>query len=842
MKQLHKQISSSQDGGSDLLESFAQVLFGKAGPEFLEEFDPDTLMAIAVEGLDFLQDKDAGELKVRVYNPRFGAEGWETNYTVLELCLADRPFVVDSVRAELRRRGYELYHLLHPILEIGRDDAGRIEYIGEEGGGLEHDAEQADRRPPQAYELYLIERIEDPEEQRALAEAVRGVLTDVVLATGDYRAMRRKAEELSAYLASLQRAAAEKKDRERAEELEEFAAFMSWLDADNFVFLGYREYDIVNAQGVPSLQVDPDAALGILRKLDRSAYREPVPLSDIPEALRERITGGRVLIVTKTNAESTVHRPARMDYIGVKRLSESGEVEGEQRFVGLFTSKALSTPVEEIPILRRKLRQVLAFDKALPGSHDFKQIVSIFNSIPREELFWSDAARLHQDIRTIMGLAQERGVRLTVRPDPLGRGLAVMVIMPRERFHTDVRRRIQRFLYERLAATHVDYHLAMGEDEAQVRFHFFFTTGEGLEDLNLSELEREVAELTRGWEDHLFDKLVGAKGEMAGRRLAARYAGAFDERYKADTSAGVALRDIENLEDLGDRDFVVDIVNPVDERKDSATHLRIYHRRHTLVLSDILPLLENLGMKVLEQVSYRAEIRGEDGPSVRGIDIFRVQDGAGRILDVRDSGERLVGALMALLDGRAENDPLNRLVLYADLSIRQVALLRTYQMYYGQLDAATSRRFISDTLLGHPEVARLLVRYFGARFDPARPEGREERMQEVAAAFKDSLSEVSSLPEDRTLRGLFNLMEATVRSNYFLDRPYISFKLDSHRVDTMPAPRPLFEVGVAGPGVEGAHLRGGKVARGGIRWSDRPDDFRTEVLGLMKTQMTKNAV
>ena len=821
LKQLQRRIDVTDGDERGLLKELAELIFNKASREFLSEFEPETLMAVAVGALRFIEP---GEVRVRVYNPTLEENGWKSPYTALELTLEDRPFIVDSVRAELRRRDHKLYHFIHPILSAKRDAAGRVTGVAQKGG----------EGALEAYELYLIGRINDAEERRALEESVRGVLQDVLLATGDYKKMRHKAHDLHDYLDGLRERSVGEGKEERAEELEEYAAFMNWLDADNYVFLGYRGYDIVHKNdGNPYLQITPGSGLGILSKLERSAYHEPVALSSIPESLRERVLGGRVLTVTKTNAESTVHRPARMDYIGVKKM-EDWEVRGEGRFVGLFTSKALSTPVEEIPILRRKLRQVLERDGSPPGSHDFKQIVSIFNSIPREELFWADSGRLFEDIRTVMGEAQERRVRLTVRPDPLARGLAVMVIMPRDRFNSEVRRSIQRFLTDELSASHVDYQLAMGEDEESVRFHFFFTTELDYRNLDLKVLERKVADLTRTWEDHLRDALRTSQGE-AGDALAERYGRALDERYKADTSPQTALRDIKNLEALGEAPYRVDIVNPSDDQK--ATHLNIYHHQRSLVLTDVLPILENLGFRVLEQISHVAGFpEGE-----RGIDIFRVQTDAGEPVDVEKNGARLEEALRALLAGEAENDRLNRLVLYGGLTLRQTALLRAYQMHFSQLDAVTSRRFINDTLLAHPAIAGLLVRFFEAKFSPAQEE-RLEVLGGLEDEFSDSLSTVASLPEDRALRGLFNLIAATVRTNYFLDKPYISFKIDSSEVSNMPEPRPFFEIGVASPHVEGIHLRGGKVARGGIRWSDRPDDFRTEVLGLMKTQMTKNAV
>ncbi len=862
LQQVLVRLERSEHERAAELKTFAKGLLGKSDPAFFDEFDDETLYAMTLDAFGWFEERDldapdppvAAErdvpgVAVEVFDPSYPADGWEAPYTVLRLALEDRPFIVDSVRAELRRHGFVLGHLLHPIYSVRRGDDGAIEAISEQRDGTAGGHREA-------FEMYFVERL-SPDEREALAADVERVLGDVLLATGDYDRLRAKAHEVADYLRDLRAQSAQGFQRGLGEELEEYARFVEWLDDDNFVFLGYREYDIHERDDARFLQLTPGSGLGILRKTHESAYREPVPLDDIPDGLRERVTGGRVFVMTKTNAEATVHRPARMDYLGVKKVAEGWKIAGERRFVGLFTSKALSTSIDETPILRRKLEQVLERDEAIPESHDYKQIVAIFNSMPRGELFWADSQTLHKEIRTIMELEQERGVRLTLRRDPLARGLAAMVIMPRERFNSEVRRAIQSYLADELRADHVDYQLAMGEDESQVRFHFFFTTDLPIDELDARELEREIAEFTRSWSDRVEDRLVQDHGETVGRRLARRYVAAFDERYRADVGPGSAVRDIDNLEQLEGRDFRVDLLSPVEG---GPIQLKIYHRRGTLVLSEVLPRLENLGFRVLEQIPYPLDLREVEGGgsdaggdaeggaanSPLGIDLFRVTGAGGVAIDVRRDRDRLVGALERMLAGDTENDWLNRLVLLAGLTDREVALLRTYQMYFGQLNAVTSRRFITDTLLSHPSMAAALVGYFRARFDPelgpADDAGRAEAVDEAERAVLDGLEKVASLPADSTLRGLLDLMKATVRSNYFGDSRVLAIKIDSGRVASMPDPRPLYEIGVLGPRVEGTHLRGGRVARGGIRWSDRPDDFRTEILGLMKTQMTKNAV
>ncbi|MCA9837863.1 MAG: NAD-glutamate dehydrogenase [Trueperaceae bacterium] len=805
------------------LAQFADLLYGKANKEFMASFDTETLFAIAVSAFRFLQQGNS-DLSLRVYNPEYQTEGWETSYTIIELRLKDRPFIVDSVRAAIARSGYELYHLLHPIIAIRRDEEGLLESFALEGESSEREA----------YELYFIDRIYDEEERAQLETRIRSVLTDVILATKDYSAMRHQLENLGQYLHNLYNLALRKKQEDRAEAFVEYASFLNWLDEDNFVFLGYREYEIVSLDLSLHLQVVSDSGLGILSK-SGSNYDKPVALADLPEELRERVQGGRTLMVSKTNAESTVHRPVRMDYIGVKKLGENWSVIGEQRFIGLFTSKALATPVQHIPLLRLKLRQVLALDKAVPGSHDYKQITTIFNSMPRDGLFWAEVEQLHRDIRTIMSLEQERGVRLSIRPDPLGRGLSAMVMMSRDRFNAEVRRDIQSYLQNALEASHVDYQLAMGQDESQTRLHFFFMTQKSQFDLDLIRLERDIAEFTRTWDDHLEDLLVASLGEVRAKQLLNKYLSAFDDSYRAEVGFATAPKDIEKFEALKQKEYLVDLINPLDE-DEPVTQIRIYHQLKRLVLSEVMPLLENLGFIVLEQNAYSLT------PLGLAMDVFSVTDGQGKQLDLRSHGERLIEAIHALLYHEAENDPLNQLVLATNLNIRQVFMILAYRMYYVQLNATASRDFVSQTLLNYPEMAELLYAAFAAKFNPNFDGDRLAALEQIKSDYDEALKAVPSLVEDTLLRRLFNLIEVSLRSNFYLNKPVISFKLESQRVSSMPSPRPLYEIGVYGLDVEGTHLRGGKVARGGIRWSDRPDDFRTEVLGLMKTQMTKNAV
>jgi len=456
------------------------------------------------------------------------------------------------------------------------------------------------------------------------------------------------------------------------------------------------------------------------------------------------------------------------------------------------------------------------------------------------ELFLLDPADIHRDIRNIMSIENERGVRLQFRLDPFERGLVVMVIMPKDRFNSEVRERIQKLLAERLEATYVDYRLAMvGDDEDQVRFHFFFATHMPYEALNVAELEKEVGELTRNWDDRLEEALSRLYGEK-GVQLAARYSRYCSEGYKVEVPVEVAIRDIENLESLGDSRFRVDLLNPLWSRfPETMTHVRVYHPG-TFGLNEFFPVLENFGLQVYEQISYQL-VFGPD--QIMSVDIFRVHDSVGQRIDIDKDGERLKSAVISVLTGVTQNDRLNRLVLGAGLTIREVGLLNTYRAHLFQLLPAASLTFITQTMLKYPEVIRLIFEFFQVKFEPGPTiADRQAGIGEARAAAYTGLDQVSTLPEDEILRAMIELVDATVRSNFYLGHDRISIKVESRKLLRIVEPRPIFEIFVTAPGLEAVHLRGAKVARGGLRWSDRPDDFRTEVLGLMKTQMTKNAV
>ncbi len=834
------------EGGPDpqLAGRFARLFFAKAPPEFFQGRKAEALAALALGALRMLERSSPAEVNVELFNAEPEVEGWRAPVTVIRTDVSERPFVVDTIREYLHAQEFAIERFLHPVLQVVRDRRGRIERIASAAAG----------DPRESLVHCEIARVEDPEQLEAIRVAVREILQDTVRATEDFDPMLAALDGTVDYLREVARQLPE-----RHREAQEIVEFLSWLREDSFVFLGYRGYDIVDAPAGPRIVVEPGSGLGILRNEAESSFAEPVPLADLKPGLRERVEGGPLLITSKTNALSSVHRRARMDYVGVKKLDDAGHVVGERRFIGLFTSRAYAEDAERIPILREKLRAILAEAGAIKGSHDYKEIITIFNSMPKEELFLTSAERIGSEIQAALALYHTQEVKVTMRPDPLERGVSVMVVLPKDKFSGEVRKEIERAFVAKLGGDVLNYHLALGGGD-QARLHFYFgATPEQVANVDPEELEGVVKRLTRSWADRVRVGLEELHPGEEARRLAHRYSAAFSPEYRAATEPDVAEQDILELEAMhgADRSVAIGLSNapavegiPIDE---PVSQLKLYLRGGRLVLSDFMPILDNAGLRVIAMSPF--EVQGDDVERA-AIYVFAVQDAQRRPIDLVEHGGALSETLLAVRAGDAANDPLNALVLTAGLSWREADVLRAYSEYAFQLEVVPSRLSLVTALRAYPGAARLLFRLFATRFDPAlelTDRQREREAESIRREFIRSLEGVASLGDDRALRRLHGLVEATVRTNYYRNGgarptrrsggvPYVSFKFDCAALPNVAKTRLRCEVWVHSSRMAGVHLRGSRVARGGIRYSDRPDDFRTEILGLVKTQMVKNAV
>jgi glutamate dehydrogenase len=841
VEELCQYLESTQDD-TELLCRFARLFFGKVPPQLLEERSLEQRAALSLGAFRFLQASDPDPVSVQAVKP--SEEGWSAPVTVIRTLVSDRPFIVDTVREYLAEQKIPIQHYMYPVLRVERDPDGRLTDVSHEDEGERYSLVHCE-----------VQRISGEERRQEVADEIRHRLEQVVAVTDDFEPMldrlRAARERVDAYRRSMQ---------DRAAEYDEVMEFLHWLEQGNFVFLGYREYDIVGEQDPGALVVRAGSGLGILRRETSSAYSTPVPLAELRPELVRRLTEGPILIINKTNAESPVHRRARMDYVGVKKLDDAGRVVGERRFLGLFTSKAYAEDAEEIPILRRKLHRILDRSHAPFGSHDYKEIITIFNSMPKEELFQTSADELEQDVRAILAHLFAAGVRVLLRPDPLGRGASVNVILPQGKYSGDVRQRIEAAITHRLQGTILNYHLAVSSAE-QARLHFYVSApDDAVRAAEPRELEREITQIIRSWEDRLMDALLAEHGEEEGQRLWKLYAGAFSEEYRVAFLPAAGVVDVNELERMraDERSVAIAFSAPRGrgraEEFQQVTILKLYLRDQRMVLSDFMPILENSGLRVIELAPFVVS-----GPGLPHFMIysFAVQGPDGAPLEMEHTGI-LAESLMAIRDGDAPDDLFNTLGLAAGLRWREVDLIRTYANFAFQADAVPSRLSPARAFQRHPHIARLLIDLFEALFHPdatvrLRHAGRVGPVATLRRAIMAALEGVSSLADDRAIRRLVSLVLATTRTNYYRcggaapnrrsgGVPYIAVKIKCADVEELRRSRLLYEIFVHSSRMQGIHLRGAAVSRGGIRWSDRPDDFRTEILGLVQTQVVKNAV
>jgi glutamate dehydrogenase len=811
------------------VEELTRRLYGSVTPEDVLTTDEDDLVGAACSLWSLAAERPPGEPRVRVFNPTLADDGWETPHTVVEIVNDDMPFLVSSVTSEIGRRDSNLHLVLHPVVAVRRDAAGRR---------LEMAAERDS--PGAALESLMhleIDQETDPERLAELARSLAEVLASVRRVVDDWKPMR---EHVADVVAELDR----RPPPLPADEIAEGREFLAWLADDHFTFLGYREYDLVDEGGDSFLRLRPESGLGLLRVVrEDSLARSRRPLPDGVAAFLRR---QELLIVSKAHARSPVHRPVAMDYIAVRKFDDAGRVTGERRFLGLFSSAAYQRGVRSVPLLRQKVARLLdrlGFDSR---GHNARTLRHLLDTFPRDELFQVSDDELAEIGLGILRLQERQRVALFVRKDPFERFVSALVYVPRDRHTTRLRRQIEGLLAEAFNGRVTTFSTQVG-DAPLARAHFIFQASPGgIPPFDVQRLEARIADLASTWEDRLRQVLVRARGEEAGLAALRRYADAFPIGYREAVAAGEALPDIEAVEEVVASGG---LATRVDRPRDAAGHqvrFKVFHPSPVRPLSELLPMLEDMGLQVVWEVPY--EVTPPDGGASVWIRDFLLASGERMEIDLEATQEAFRHAFARVWRGDLESDGFNRLVVAAGLDWREVTVLRAYGRYLRQVGIAFSQEYMAATLARNPETARQLVALFHARFDPALAGDGGERVEAASRALRKSLQAVANLDEDRILRRFLNLVRATVRTNFFQRgaggerKPYVSFKLDSRQVRRLPPPVPLYEIWVYSPRVEAVHLRGGKVARGGIRWSDRQMDFRTEILGLMKAQMVKNAV
>ncbi|MFF3937562.1 NAD-glutamate dehydrogenase [Streptomyces phaeofaciens] len=829
----------------DTLLAFLQRYYLHTASEDLTDRDPVDVFGAALSHYRLAENRPQGTANVRVHTPTVEGNGWTCSHSVVEVVTDDMPFLVDSVTNELTRQGRGIHLVIHPQVVVRRDVTGKlIEVL---------------RTPPSATDLPHDAHIEswihvetDRETDRAdlkqiTAELLR-VLSDVREAVEDWEKMRDAALRIADDLTD------EPVPGDLASpEVEEARELLRWLAADHFTFLGYREYQLREDD---SLAAVPGTGLGILRSDPHHAGEDSHPVSPsferLPADARAKAREHKLLVLTKANSRATVHRPSYLDYVGVKKFDADGNVVGERRFLGLFSSAAYTESVLRVPVVRRKVDAVLKGAGFSPNSHDGRDLLQIMETYPRDELFQTPVDELRSIVTSVLYLQERRRLRLYLRQDEYGRYYSALVYLPRDRYTTGVRLRIIDILKEELGGTSVDF-TAWNTESILSRLHFVVRVPQGTELPELSEndkdrIEARLVEAARSWADAFAEALNAELGEERAAELQRRYNNAFPEGYKADHTPRAAVSDLVHLERLTeDQSFSLSLYEPVGAAPDER-RFKIYRKGDAISLSAVLPVLNRLGVEVIDERPY--ELRCTDR-SVAWIYDFglRIPEGGTTTDLLGDDGrERFQEAFSATWTGHAENDGFNALVLGAGLSWRQAMVLRAYAKYLRQAGATFSQDYMEDTLRTNVHTTRLLVNLFEARMAPERQRAGHEIVDALLEELDAALDQVASLDEDRILRSFLTVIKATLRTNFFQEsvggkpHEYVSMKFDPQAIPDLPAPRPAFEIWVYSPRVEGVHLRFGKVARGGLRWSDRREDFRTEILGLVKAQMVKNTV
>src|SRR5271170_6340492 len=787
-------------------------------PADITERSPRDLSGAALSLWHFAERRRPGQAKIRVYNPEIAADGWSSAHTIVEIVNDDMPFLVDSVTGAITAGDRVVHLVVHPILTVERLPGGRLHEIGKTDatGSLE------------SWMHIEITREPDPTNLALVTQTLAGVLADVRAAVSDWQPMR---ETLRALIEEL---AGSPGPPTPAAELAEVQDFLRWLDDDNFTFLGYREYDFDDA-------ADPNRpALGILRDPNYQIFGGLRDLSSLPPDVQDFIRRPELLIITKSNRRATVHRTAHMDAIGVRRFDAKGNVVGVRLFLGLFTSLAYSRSPRAIPLLRRKVRCIVARAGLSPTGHDGKALLHILDTLPRDELFQSGEERLFETVIGILNLQERQRIALFIRRDPLERFVSCLVYVPRERYDSDLRRRFAGILEQAFAGQLSAFYTHLDESVlARVQFIIRTTRG-AVPVVDAAELEKRLAEAGRSWSDRFEEAALEAFGEAEARDRLRRLK-PFPIAYQDLTEPAQAIADLPRIENaLAGSPLEVSLHPAADGRPG----LRLYRAQQQVILSDVLPILENLGLRVVAEEPFRIDTVDRGAAWVHE---FELAGDAATTAISAAVRTRFEEALVAVWTGRAESDGFNRLVLAAGLAFRQVTVLRLYTKVLRQAGTTFSQAYMEDTLGAHPDVAARLVRLFEIRFDPGAPDPSLAALGEIQA-IDHALDAVTSLDEDRILRNYLALILKTVRTNYFQQlpsgepKPYLAVKLASSEIDLLPRPRPLFEIYVYSPRIEGVHMRAGRVARGGIRWSDRKEDFRIEILGLMKAQTVKNAV
>ena len=810
------------------IEQFTHIYYAATPAQELESRKVDDLYGATLACWSFLQ-KSSGPSKIRVFNPDFEEHGWQSTHTIVEIVHPDMPFLVDSIRMELNRREMSIHFINHAVLPITREKSGNLDLAN--CFGSEAQGEEA--------VIYIeVDLHTDEKVLSDLTQSLREILNEICLLVDDYQVFKDKAQQTLPWIKD-SAGPFTKKD------IGEAVAFMEWLIDDHFTFLACEDF-VVDKQGENNRVTRDSKTVSGIFKHDLHGPDEVV-LEEQPESVQLLVMSPQLVTLSKSGRRSRIHRPAYPDYIIVKHIDKNGLVVGGRRFLGLFTSNVYSESSFNIPIVRNKASAVIKRSGLEAISHKGKELRHILEVYPRDELFHTDVTQLTETAVGILNIQERRRTQIFIRCDPLNKFLSCVAYVPRDLYSTELRQRMQAILVEAFAPKDVEFTTFFSESIlARTHFSLRLDPDKPIE-FDARRIEKDIQAVARSWQDDLMSALVDGVGEEKGNQYFQSYRNAFGASYRETFSSRTAVVDMQHIATIkDDQDIAMSLYRNVAD-SGSFFKFKLYKPNDLLPLSDVIPILENLGLRVIGENPYG--LTRTDGKQYWIHDFTLIYTFSDNI-DLHESKEQFQDAFRAIWFGKAENDSFNRLLLGAKIDWREVALLRAYARYMKQIRFGFSETFIADTLCKYPDLSSFMVRYFQARFDTGNnnSEVRLKNLKKLDAQFSEVLDQVESINEDRIYRRYHEIMGATLRTNFFQKtddgelKRYFSFKLSPHDISDMPLPKPMFEIFVYSPRVEGVHLRGGKVARGGLRWSDRFEDFRTEVLGLVKAQQVKNSV
>ncbi|KDE39181.1 NAD-specific glutamate dehydrogenase, large form [Nitrincola lacisaponensis] len=809
------------DNKSELLNQFVDSYYRNTPEMDLQKWRPDDLLGATLHMWEFVQDASVSTPRVKVFNPDFERHGWQSTHTVIAVVSEDRPFIIDSLRMELNRQDVSIHAINNVVLSTQRNNKGLLTGLN-----------KSDSRGESVVAIE-VDRHTDPQRLEQIRVELLAVLDEVRAAVDDFDLMLAAVKEQTEHLKK-QGSALKKQD------LSEASEFLDWMHT-NFTFLGYEVFELKKSGKKQTLEPVEGSGLGLLRDCNQ-ACREKLLDADNLNADQHTLLPD-LISFSKAAAKSRIHRPAYPDYISFKRFDEQGKVVGEVRFLGLYTSSVYLHSPRSIPVIRNKISTVMQNSGLYPQGHDWKELNQILETFPRDDLFQMQVDELSAMTLGILEIRERRQIRVFLRRDKQGHYFSALVYVPREIYSTEFRVRSETILKRMLNCELAEFTTYFSESIlARTQFNLRRADGETVIDqYDVADIEHQIREAARSWDEDLYDALTDAMGEEQGIHSYNHFNGGFPASYRAHFSARTAVIDIQHMRSMTDSNPIALSFYRALDREEDEINFKLFHYGNSLPLSDVLPILENLGLRVIDEHPYEIQTRDQ----CIWIHDFNLRYGGKQHASIEALQDTFEDAFLNIWKGACSSDDFNKLVLGAGLGWRQVKILRAYAAYMKQIRFPISTEAVSAALNNHVGIAAELINLFYARFEPETAD--KQNADAVEERILEALESVASLNEDQVIRQYLILIKATLRTNFFqkkegVHKSYISFKLSPAEIPVIPQPRPMFEIFVFSPRVEGVHLRGGKVARGGLRWSDRNEDFRTEVLGLVKAQQVKNAV